>query len=184
LAESQEDFANAEEFGNDWMPDDGEYTVSLTKLNKGVSAKDDKPMGWWKLTGQIEDVEDDNCGKEFTVGFYRTTAPGILKSAARVLNGGEAVEEIDIADKLLEASIGEVLKVKVATRDSKDGRSYTNCYLVEVLSAEEETEDDATDATEAPEESAEDGNAVADMPEGNAAADIEAAADAGKTKKK
>lgn len=178
LAASAEDFANAEEFGNDWMPDDGIYTVTILKLSTGVATKDKKAMGWWKLTGQIEDVDDENHGKEFTVGFYRTTAPGILKSACRVLNGGEGITDIEVANELLEASVGEVLKVKVATRPGKDGRDYTNCYLQEVLA----TEDEAEDVVEAPEEPSEpaeatpDGNVVTDMPEDDASADIEGAA--------
>ena len=179
LAASQEDFANAEEFGNDWMPDDGVYTVSVTKLAKGVTAKGDKPIGWWKLTGLIEDVDDANHGKEFCIGFFRTSVLGILKGACRVLNGGDPIEDIALADELLEASVGEILKVKVATKPGKDGRDYTNCYLQEVMATEDEEAEDVVEAPEEPTEPAEatpDGNVVADMPEGDASADIEDAA--------
>ncbi|KKM77930.1 hypothetical protein LCGC14_1365120 [marine sediment metagenome] len=171
------------------MPDDGVYTVTIVKLTKGVSTKGDKPMGWWKQVGQIEDVDDVNHGKEFTIGFYRSSVPGILKSACRVLNGGEPVEDIAMADELLEASVNEVLRVKVVTStSSKDGKDYTNCYIQEVLATE--NEDEAEDAVNAPEEAPEsaedfpDGNVVTDMPEGGAVADIEGAAKGKSAKKK
>ena len=138
LATYNQDFKDAEEFGQDWYPPDAEYVASIIGCKKGVSTKKDSPVGWWKVTARIEDAADEDLdGKEFCLGFYRTSAMGILKSGARALNGGEPVGSLPDANEVFEGSVGQIVRVKVTTTHKDDGRSFTNCYVQEVLATEE-----------------------------------------------
>lgn len=133
LAQHNQEFKEAEVFSS-WMPPDAEYIVSLIKLDKGSTVKAGVNLLWWKLTGRIEDVQDEKLnGKEFSVGYYTSRAFGILKGAVQVLSG-EAIDDLSQAHAILEASIGSVIRAKVATSKSKkDGKDYTNCYIQEVI---------------------------------------------------
>ena len=62
LAEHNQNFKESEVY-SDWMPDDGEYIVSLIKLAKGSSTKDGVNVVWWRLTGRIEDVQDEKLNR-------------------------------------------------------------------------------------------------------------------------
>ena len=135
LAEHNQSFKEAAVYSS-WMPDDGEYIVSISKFDKGISAKDGENFGWWNLTGKIEvektcpqDVQQGAklAGREFTIGYYTSKAYGILKGAARVLSGDGELNDLAEAHAVLEASIGLVLRVKVRTSTSKkNGKEYTN----------------------------------------------------------
>lgn len=133
LATHNQEFKESEVFSN-WMPPDAEYIVSLVKLDTGTFAKDGVSLPWWRLTGRIEDVQDEKLnGKEFSVGYYTSRAFGILKGAVQALSG-EAIDDLPQADAELEASLGKVIRAKVATSKSKkDGKDYTNCYIQEVI---------------------------------------------------
>jgi hypothetical protein len=138
-ANLKQQYDDAEEY-SDWMPDDGEYTVTIVKCAKGVSTKKDQnnPLFWWKLTGRIE--AGDNAaailGQEFSLGFYNTNAPGIMKGQAKALNGGDPVPFDDL-DTVFKGAVGKVLQVKVATtKSAKNGQDYTNCYIQEVVQVE------------------------------------------------
>lgn len=137
-------YDDAEEF-SDWMPPDGEYIVTVLKCSKGVSTKKDpnNPMFWWKPTVRIEDVaREDLNGQEFALGFFNTNAPGFMKGQVKALNGGDAVG-FDEIDGVFMASVGKVLRVKVATTtNKKNDKEYTNCYVQEIIpmTATEETE--------------------------------------------
>jgi len=139
LAEHNQAFKDAAEF-SDWMPDDGEYTVSVVKLDKDVSIKDNVKLGWWKLTARIEAGEnaDKVIGQEFSLGFYNTKNMGVMKSQCRALNSGEGVDSLAEADAIFEAAVGKILRVKVDTSTSKkNGKEYTNCYVQEVIATED-----------------------------------------------
>ena len=139
LAEHNQNFKESEVY-SDWMPDDGEYIATLLKLAKGSTTKDGVNSVWWRLTGRIEDVQDEKInGKEFTVGYYTSKAFGILKGAVNVLSG-QSIDDLGQAHAILEAAIGSVLRVKVRTsRSKKDGKDYTNCYILEVINTTTET---------------------------------------------
>jgi hypothetical protein len=134
LAEFNQAYQEAEEF-SDWMPPDDEYVVVVTKSNKDVTEKDDKKMGWWKLTAKILAPENpDLNGQEFCLGFYNTNALGILKGQVKALNSGVAVNSLAEANAIFTAAVGKALRVKVSTTTSrKNGQEYTNCYIQEVL---------------------------------------------------
>lgn len=131
-------YDDAEEY-NDWMPPDGEYTVSVMKCGKGVSTKNDpnNPMFWYKPVVKIEAGDNPALlGQEFSLGFFSTNSPGILKGQVRALNGGEPVP-FDQVDAVFMRSIGKILRVKVSTTTStKNGKDYTNCYVQEVIRTE------------------------------------------------
>ena len=131
-------YDEAEEF-SDWMPDDGEYVVTVLKCAKGVSTKKDpqNPMFWWKPVVRIEDVANPELnGQEFALGFFNSNAPGIMKGQVKALNSGNVVSFEEI-DGIFSGSIGKVLRVKVATTKSKkNGQDYTNCFVQEVLATE------------------------------------------------
>ncbi len=102
LAQHNQDFKESEVYSN-WMPPDAEYIVSLIKLETGIKEKDQVKTGWWKLTGRIEDVQDAKLnGKEFCVGFYRSTAYGILKGDARILSSNPHLNDLAEAHTVLE----------------------------------------------------------------------------------
>jgi hypothetical protein len=134
LADFNQAYRDADEY-SDYMPPDGEYLVTVMKCQKGVSEKDGKKNGWWKLTARIEAPESEELNeKEFVLGFYRTSALGILKGQARALNMGQPVSSIQEADAVFEKAVGLILRVKVSTTTSKkDGKEYTNCYVKEVM---------------------------------------------------
>jgi len=140
LAEHQEAFKDSEVYSN-WMPDDGDYIVSIVKFDKGISTKDGDSLGWWKLTGRIEDVQDEKLnGQEFPVGYYTSKAYGILKGAARVLSGNKDLNDLGEAHAVLESSVGLVIRAKVRTSISKkNGKEYTNCFILEVIDTTTET---------------------------------------------
>lgn len=140
LANHNQEFKEAEVFDN-WMPPDGEYIVSLVKLTTGSLTKDGKDLIWWRLTGRIEDVQDEQInGKEFSVGYYTSKAFGILKGAVKVL-AGDIIHDLAEAHIVLKTSIGKVIRVKVDTRPGKGanaGKEYTNCYIQEVINTSAE----------------------------------------------
>lgn len=140
LAQHNEEFRNAEEFGNDWMPDVGKgYVVLLTKCKKNISTKDDKTYAWWRITGHIENVADsEQHGKDFCVGWYKTTVLGLAKGAARVLNDGVGVESMEEVDVLFSDCPGKLVYVDIReSRSKKDGRDYINAYMTSLIATEE-----------------------------------------------
>ena len=151
LAQHNQEFKEAEVYSN-WMPDDGEYIVSIIKFDKGISTKDGDSLGWWKLTGRIEDVQDEKLnGREFPVGYYTSKAYGILKGAARVLSGNANLNDLGEAHAVLEASPGSVLRVKVRTSISrKNNKEYTNCFILEVINTTTETSAEGAPVAVAP----------------------------------
>lgn len=147
LAEQNAAYAVAEEF-SDWMPDDGEYFVTVLKCSKGEKEYKGVRMRWWKLTARIEDAANETLdGQEFSLGFFNTNAPGILKTRARALNRGKAVPTLPEAIGVFEASVGEILRVKVATND----KGYKNCFVLEIIDAESA---EAPDTVEVPQDGA------------------------------
>jgi hypothetical protein len=147
LAQYNQDYKDAEEY-SDWMPPDGNYIVTITKIAKDVSTKDGNTLCWWKVTARIEsDVSDPKIyGQEFTLKFVSTKALGILKGFARSLNGGEVVNSIADADKVISESKGKVLDVKVVTTTStKNGKDYTNCFVQKVVDTEDVVESSSQD---------------------------------------
>lgn len=148
LAQHNQDYREAEVY-SDWMPPDGEYIVSLIKLDKGTSSKDGKNLVWWRLTGRIEDVQDEQLnGKEFVVGYYSNNAFGILKGAVNVLSG-QTIDDLSQAHAILEAAIGLVIRGKVRTSISKkNGKEYTNCFILEVINTTTEASAEPVEQTE------------------------------------
>jgi len=144
LAEHNQNFRESEVY-SDWMPDDGEYIATLLKLAKGTTTKDNVSTVWWRLTGRIEDVQDEKInGKEFSVGYFTSKAFGILKGAVNVLSG-QSIDDLSKAHAILEAAIGLVLRVKIRTsRSKKDGKDYTNCYILEVINTTTEASAETT----------------------------------------
>lgn len=140
LAQHNQAFKEAEVYSN-WMPPDGEYIVSLVKFDAGQKEKDGATTAWYKLTGRIEDVQDEKLnGKEFLVNFYRSSAYGILKGDARILSGNPLLDDLKEAYEILETSVGTVIRVKVATSFSdKYKKDFTNCYIQEVINTTTET---------------------------------------------
>jgi len=148
LASHNQEFKESEVYSN-WMPPDADYVVSLVKLETGQKTDKGVVVGWWKLTGRIEDVQDEKLnGKEFTVGFYTSKAYGILKGAARILSGNPHLDDLAEAHAILEASIGSVLSVRVKTSWSdKYKKDFTNCYILEVIDTTETSVEDVSNAT-------------------------------------
>jgi len=137
LAKHNQDYKEAEVY-TDWMPPDGEYIVSIIKLTTGTSTKEGVDLVWWKLTGRIEDVQDAKLnGKEFSVGYYTSKVFGILKGAVNSLSG-DTIDDLGQANAVLEAAVGKIIRAKVRTSISrKNGKEYTNCFILEVIDTTE-----------------------------------------------
>jgi hypothetical protein len=142
LAAHNQEFQDAEEYGTQWMPPDGNYTVVVSAVKNGtfVSKKTNKSEGWWKLTGRIEsDISNpDLYGKEFQIGYYTTEGKkmGFVKGVAKTLNGGISVADLSEAATILSGAEGFVLDVKVVTTEEKT-RKFTNCYIQKVIATPE-----------------------------------------------
>lgn len=136
LAQHNEEYRQAEEFGDDWFPDDAEYIVVFAGLKKGAKAQDDSdtPLVWWRLACRIDDVANPQLhGREFPISL-NSRLWGLVKAQTRKLNGGQAAATPEEADKILEAAVGNVGKVEVVTTVSKkNGREYTNAYVREMI---------------------------------------------------
>ena len=144
----QQAFREAEVY-DDWMPDDGDYIVSFVNFKTGSKARDGATFIWFRLTARIEDVQDIELnGKEFPLK-YNNGVYGILKGAAQVLSGQIITDPLDAA-KILEASVGQVARVRVRTsRSQKNNKDYTNCYILEVINTTTEASaEDISNATD------------------------------------
>jgi len=142
MADSDEAFTAAEVFegGIGWKPSPGKYRVIITDVRTGVfspRAEPDRKVAYWAPKGQIlgalEDTNDlDSAGnsivdRKFDLEFLTTQTEvkfGILKKWAQTLADGQTVNDIRVADSLLQAASGTIVDVTVA----KSGQ-YTNVYL-------------------------------------------------------
>jgi hypothetical protein len=136
LSDMQQDYAEAEVI-NRWMPPDGEYTTVLVEFKDGVS--ENRQTGgryaWMRLTGRVvaegqEDVND----KEYTVGYYRRTNIGRLKSDAAAV-AGRPIPNVQEAYKVLKDAVGAIITVAVSRRkDNKTKREFVNTNITGVVS--------------------------------------------------
>ena len=135
LADVAEEFAQTEVF-NQWMPPDGNYTALITAYGDGVSAKGGNKVAWWKLDARLLVPGDEELDeKDFTLGFYRSSAIGFLKQAMAVL-AGRKVDDISQAEPVLSASVGMVVNISKTTTirsDAKGGGEFPNVKILEVV---------------------------------------------------
>jgi hypothetical protein len=130
VAAKAEEFAAAEIF-NEWMPPDGDYTVLLTEYADGVSKKGSNEYAWWRLTARIQSSDPELDQKDFTIGPFRSSAVGFLKSAMSVLKG-EKIDDLRQAEPVLSGAVGWVATVRVTTT-TRDKTEYTNSRIMEVV---------------------------------------------------
>ena len=130
--EIADEYASAEVF-NTWMPPDGTYTVLLSDFHDGITEPPNR-FGWARLTGTIvDDTNPEVSGKEFTVGYYTTKAPGVMKGDVAVLNGSK-LNDVCASFGVLASSVGKVVIVEVFTRlNRKTNQSFTNCRIQSVV---------------------------------------------------
>ena len=137
LSEHNESYGEAEEFGDDWMPDDYDgLIVAIMDVKTGTYTKNDKTHAFWRLMVQIESPEHEDNGKEFCMNFLTTAAPGIIKTMARKFNDGVSVDDLAQASDIVVGSVGTVMSVNVKTGPDKNGVERTNCYIKEILAEE------------------------------------------------
>lgn len=148
LASYNQQFKEAEEFGSDWMPEDGGYTVCISKVQSGAMKNDGGPdIPWFKPVLRIEDVGDAKLnGKEFPLGFLSMKVPGILKSVARQLNGGVPVADLPTTAQMILDSVGTYMNVSVKTKPDKKGVDRTNVYIEKILEVQDAEGDEAQEA--------------------------------------
>uniref|UniRef100_A0A6M3J542 Uncharacterized protein n=1 Tax=viral metagenome TaxID=1070528 RepID=A0A6M3J542_9ZZZZ len=138
LAACNEEFRQAEEFGDDWYPDDGTYVTVVTDVKKGVKVSDatgsGEPTLWWRLKLRIDDTMNERVhGKEFPMPLS-SRFWGKVKNISRALNRGQVAISAKEADAILEAARGKVLEVNVYTTTSdKNGRQYRNVSIKNIL---------------------------------------------------
>ena len=134
LGEAAEEFTQAEVYSN-WMPPDGDYTVLLTEAKNGVKVDENNRFAWVRLTGRILDDHNPELNeKEFSVGYFTTKVPGIMKGAVSIL-AGKVITNLKEAITILTRSNGTVVVVNVFTKPSKkNNQEYTNCNIQRVVS--------------------------------------------------
>lgn len=137
LAGLAEDYRKAEPMDN-FMPDDGEYTVILSDLAKGVKVKaGEAPLIWISVKAKLLAAEDPNIDqKTMSLGFFSSKTLGMLKGFVQALIPSsitpDSPEFIDVNDlsqciALIQRKVdaGTLLTIKVAT--SKKG--YKNASI-------------------------------------------------------
>ena len=156
LAEIAEEFAQAEVF-NQWMPPDGTYTALITGYNDGVSTKGSSRYAWWKLDGRLLVEGDPELdGKDFTLGFFRSTALGFLKQAMSVF-AGRKIDDVRQAQPILSGAVDCLVTLKKTTTirsEAKGGGEFPNVTILEVIpqtdsGAGQEVETPTAEPTEA-----------------------------------
>lgn len=122
------EFESADAF-SDWMPDNGDYVVLLTKVAKGAFQTDGAQQWYVRLTGKIlAEGNPELDQREFTVGYYTGRAPGVFKSAVAVL-AGRVVNNIREAVDIVDASVGAVVSVNVST----NAKGYKNTRITKLI---------------------------------------------------
>lgn len=136
LTSIAEDFASAEVF-NQWAPPDGDYTILLYGYGDGVSARGGNKTGWWRLDGRLLLTEGNPLnGKEFSI-VYRSTVPGILKTAMAAL-AGRKINDVRQAEPILGGAVGWIVNIRKST-NTKDGVDYPRYGILDVVSKGEPT---------------------------------------------
>jgi hypothetical protein len=121
------DFATAEAM-SDWMPEDGDYTVVLTKGSSGAKTGDNA-MVWFKVVGTIDAPQNPELDKKaFTVGFATTKSLGAVKTMASAI-AGRPVLNIREVPAVVESCVGLVCNVTVKT----SAKGYKNVTIREVF---------------------------------------------------
>lgn len=139
LEEIAEEFSQAEVF-NEWMPPDGDYTVLITGYADGVSVKGNKKYAWWRQDGRLLVPGDPSLDeKDFTLGFYRSTAIGFLKQAMAVI-AGRKIDDVRQAQPLLAGAVGWIINIRKSTT-SKDGVEYPRVKILNVVQRGEAQDD-------------------------------------------
>ncbi len=137
LAEVAEEFAQTEVF-NQWMPPDGTYTALITAYADGTTTKGNTRYAWWRLDGRLLVPGDEALDeKDFTLGFYRSTAMGFLKQAMAVL-AGRKIDDVRQAEPILSGSVGSVVTLSKTTTirsEVKGGGEFPNVKILEIVQA-------------------------------------------------
>lgn len=121
------DYTTAETM-DDWMPDDADYTVVLTKGSFGHKAGDSS-FAWFKVVGNIDAPQNPEVDKKsFTVAFATTKAMGAVKALASAL-AGRVVNNIREVPGIVEACAGLIVNVTVKTNQ----KGYKNVRIKEVI---------------------------------------------------
>lgn len=131
LAEFNSSYADAEAY-TDWMPDDGKYSVLVTKVEPGEYEKNGKKNKRWKFTAEIVAGDSKMMGQKFSWTLF-SAAPGMIKGQAAALNGGKELSTGAEAIAALEHAAGKVLDVTIRTSPDKTGKDRTNCYIEDVV---------------------------------------------------
>ena len=148
LVEQQsQSFTEAKAF-NDWMPPEGQYTMVLKGIEKGVfkSQKDEKdyircsPV-FIVLCPTDESVHNKECSP-----FYSTMQPGILKTLVTQLVGAPLATTVGLKEAiaLLDSTIGTAYIVEV----TKNAKGYVGLTIIDKANVNVATE--APAETEAP----------------------------------
>lgn len=135
LAEQNKTFQDAVPFGN-WMPDDGEYTTFISKVEPRVLTDKDTDESYpaWNITFQLATPNNlDIDGKTFEMFCSMRTegATKMLKGVVQMLANTNS-DEMTLTDAhhILISSIGYVCLVQIKT--SKKG--FKNANIKEVIS--------------------------------------------------
>jgi hypothetical protein len=131
LADFNASYADAEAY-TDWMPEDGKYSVLVTKVEPGEYDKNGKKNKRWKFTAEIVAGDSKMMGQKFSWTLF-SAAPGMIKGQAAALNGGKEFSTGADAIAALEHAAGKVLDVTVRTSADKLGKDRTNCYIEGVV---------------------------------------------------
>jgi hypothetical protein len=127
LSEFNQSYAEAEAY-SDWMPEDGKYSVLVTKVEPGEYEKNGRKNRRWKFTAEIVAGDSKVMGQKFSWTLF-SAAPGMIKGQAAALNGGQELPTGQDAIATIESAAGKVLDVTIRTSADKNGKDRTNCYI-------------------------------------------------------
>ena len=147
-AEYQEKYEQAEEFGNRWMPPDGDYTAALSSVAKGaVKDRKTQEVGPF-LAPTLTIIDGDLKGKQFQWGYWSVNTFGRMKTEMKAVEC-PTPGNLLAAQQWLKDRIGDlVVTIKVGTRKSDDGREFTNAYVQQVHNVTPEPEAEPEPAPE------------------------------------
>lgn len=130
----------AEDFDT-WYPDDNTYTVIISQIKKGVTQKDEGPLVWFKpMLKIIADGDPELNGREFQLGFFSSTRLGGLKTVVKQITQNPDNRDMEKCDTDLTASVGVMMTVRVYQNEGKNGKTYHNVDIIDILKpVDEET---------------------------------------------
>ena len=143
MTQFQGGYSTAEEF-SDWQPPAGiSFHAVPTKVRTGEmnmdTEKGKQTVPYWSLTLEMLDGQDPETGQDLTGQtfsiFYSVKILGMLKSLVRKLAGGQEINDLVVADQLLQSCQAKYVFTCSSKVGKKAGTTNVRVDSVEPLEA-------------------------------------------------